>query len=181
MDRQLRVAGIAGVSTFVLYFVVVIRDYFIEPSQFAQDHFVLFLSIVTLYHLRAVSYAIFMYGFARLGANFGSHLLSGAAYAAAVLSLIWFIGALSILLLPIRYSSGSLAFPDWTFVIGFSASNILGGISLLKLTNRFGPLATCTAITQIIMGVATLFNLDDVPTWLFVLLGSAMMFRASKA
>ncbi|MDH7447490.1 helix-turn-helix domain-containing protein [Aquimarina sp. 2201CG14-23] len=143
LTRQLNIAWISGIIYFLLGFVEIVADYYrYEEDQMIINQFAyVFLKITLL-----VAIVLFTRGFVLTGKIFNNYLLKITAFMFIFVTILFY--SFDIISLYV----GDF---DYRIIIGaesmtYGIIGILFGISVFRLQNALGTIATVTAVFEII-------------------------------
>ena len=169
-SKNMKYAGIAGIITLILLIptivIYVLADMPVVES-ITSSHAVL-ITVINL-----ILYIIFMAGFILLGNKLRNNFLSSMAYLLIGVSTIIHI----FLILSFTYYPSFENYIPWTVVI-MGLVSVPWGISLLKLKDIFGGIATGAGILNILMVIPIIG-----PALLIIpgyILEAIILFKASR-
>jgi hypothetical protein len=119
------------------------------------------------YVLYRVTFGIYACGLAVLGKKYGSEFLKVAGYALAAALLV------NIML-------GGIIAPAATTAIVRGVLFCATSVALLNLYPLFGRLIVWTSMAGFVTGIATLFNIGDFPSVIFLALGPMVLLRGTR-
>ncbi len=177
MNKTIKNAAIAGILTIIVAIPLVILEVLKSLNMLSGG---LLTFYIIVYILSLLLYIVFVWGFKLMGDKTKINLLTITSYILIVSSIIYYVYFILAAISP-ALDNPIISISTLVF---YGAVGIPFGISLLKLKNQFGSIATATGILMIITSVSFLTVilsiigvLTLIPTYILEVI---LLFRASK-